>query len=99
MAPNGQSRSSIFLLSFGTIGAEMLQWSGTSKKKSGALWSGLGFAFLTAVEVMDGYSAEWGASSGDNRHCWNSFVCFTIDLAGTAHYTQIFISYYKICQF
>jgi hypothetical protein len=26
---------------------------------------GLGFAFLTAVEVMDGYSAEWGASSGD----------------------------------
>ena len=25
----------------------------------------LGFAFLTAVEVLDGYSSEWGASSGD----------------------------------
>ena len=27
--------------------------------------AGVGFAFLTAVEVLDGYSAEWGASSGD----------------------------------
>jgi hypothetical protein len=26
--------------------------------------SGLGF-LLTAVEVMDGYSSEWGASTGD----------------------------------
>ena len=27
--------------------------------------AGLGFAFLTAVEVLDGYSRQWGASSGD----------------------------------
>ena len=25
----------------------------------------LGFVFLTAVEVIDGYSSEWGASIGD----------------------------------
>jgi hypothetical protein len=25
----------------------------------------MGFAFLTAVEVLDGFSSEWGASSGD----------------------------------
>jgi hypothetical protein len=23
--------------------------------------SGMGFAFLTAVEVLDGFSSEWGA--------------------------------------
>jgi hypothetical protein len=34
------------------------------QKKSGALWSRIGLCF-SAVEVMDGYSAEWGASSGD----------------------------------
>jgi hypothetical protein len=56
----------------------MLQWSSTSKKKSGALWSRIGLCFLTAVEVMDGYSAEWGLLLGYNRQCcWNSFVCFT----------------------
>ncbi|WP_394331034.1 DUF2279 domain-containing protein [Flavobacterium omnivorum] len=49
----------------GRFGAEMLEWSGTSKKNQLLYGAGLGFAFLTAVEVLDGYSAEWGASSGD----------------------------------
>lgn len=49
----------------GRFGAEMLQWSGATKKNQLLYGSGLGFAFLTAVEVMDGYSAEWGASVGD----------------------------------
>jgi len=49
----------------GRFGAEALNWSGASKKKQLIYGAGLGFAFLTAVEVMDGYSAEWGASTGD----------------------------------
>lgn len=49
----------------GRMGSEMLQWSGASKKKQLLYGAGLGFAFLTAVEVLDGYSSEWGASSGD----------------------------------
>jgi hypothetical protein len=49
----------------GRFGAEMLQWSGASKKNQLIYGSGSGFAFLTAVEVMDGYSSEWGASTGD----------------------------------
>jgi uncharacterized protein YfiM (DUF2279 family) len=49
----------------GSFGAEMLQWSGASKKSQLVYGSGLGFAFLTAVEVMDGYSSDWGASTGD----------------------------------
>jgi hypothetical protein len=43
----------------------MLQWSGASKKNQLIYGAGLGFAFLTAVEVLDGYSSEWGASTGD----------------------------------
>lgn len=49
----------------GRFGAEMLQWSGVNKKKQLLYGAGLGFAFLTAVEVFDGYSSQWGASSGD----------------------------------
>lgn len=49
----------------GRFGAEMLQWSGANKKNQLLYGAGLGFAFLTAVEVLDGYSAEWGASVGD----------------------------------
>lgn len=49
----------------GRFGAEALNWSGASSKNQLIYGAGIGFAFLTAVEVLDGYSAEWGASSGD----------------------------------
>jgi hypothetical protein len=53
-------QSSIFLYHLGRF---ELRWVALLKKIR--CYGGLGFAFLTAVEVMDGYSAEWGASSGD----------------------------------
>lgn len=49
----------------GRVGAEMLEWSGSSGKSQRLYGATLGFAFLTAVEIMDGFSAEWGASYGD----------------------------------
>ena len=49
----------------GRLGAEALNWSGASKKNQLIYGAGLGFVFLTAVEVMDGFSEEWGASMGD----------------------------------
>ncbi|HTG66020.1 MAG TPA: DUF2279 domain-containing protein [Flavobacterium sp.] len=49
----------------GRLGSEMLQWSGLSPKKQLIYGAGLGFAFLTAVEVLDGFSSQWGASTGD----------------------------------
>ena len=49
----------------GRFGSEMLEWSGSKKKNQILYGAGLGFAFLTAVEVLDGYSSEWGASLGD----------------------------------
>lgn len=49
----------------GRLGAEMLEWSGATEKDQLIYGSGMGFAFLTAVEVLDGFSSEWGASTGD----------------------------------
>lgn len=49
----------------GSIGKNALQWSGASRKTQLIYGSTLGFVFLSAVEVMDGYSSKWGASVGD----------------------------------
>ncbi|WP_394344913.1 DUF2279 domain-containing protein [Seonamhaeicola algicola] len=49
----------------GSAGANLLKWSGVSKKDQLLYGATLGFSFLTAVEVLDGFSKEWGFSWGD----------------------------------
>jgi hypothetical protein len=49
----------------GRFGYDALAWSGVREKDRLIYGSTIGFAFLSAVEVLDGYSAEWGASWGD----------------------------------
>ncbi|MDG2356712.1 MAG: DUF2279 domain-containing protein [Polaribacter sp.] len=49
----------------GKVGMDVLDWAGVSKKNKLIYGASLGFTFLTAVEVFDGFSKEWGASPGD----------------------------------
>ncbi|WP_417291475.1 DUF2279 domain-containing protein [Corallibacter sp.] len=49
----------------GRVGADVLNWSGVSKKNQLIYGATLGFGFLTVVEVFDGFSQEWGFSWGD----------------------------------
>jgi hypothetical protein len=49
----------------GRFGYEALAWSGVREKDRLIYGGTLGFVFLSAVEVFDGYSAGWGASVGD----------------------------------
>ena len=49
----------------GKFGADVLDWSGVNKKDQLLYGATLGFSFLTAVEVLDGFSKEWGFSWGD----------------------------------
>ena len=49
----------------GKVGADVLNWSGASKKDQLIYGATLGFTFLTAVEILDGFSAEWGFSWSD----------------------------------
>ncbi|PWG06923.1 DUF2279 domain-containing protein [Polaribacter aquimarinus] len=49
----------------GKIGMETLDWAGVSKTNQLIYGATYGFAFLTAVEILDGFSREWGASPGD----------------------------------
>ena len=49
----------------GKVGMDLLNWSGVSKKNQLIYGATAGFTFLTAVEVLDGFSSEWGFSWGD----------------------------------
>ncbi len=49
----------------GKIGMDVLAWAGESKKNQLIYGATLGFGFLSAVEVLDGFSEEWGFSIGD----------------------------------
>ncbi|MFT4611103.1 MAG: hypothetical protein ACJA1H_002343 [Glaciecola sp.] len=49
----------------GRVGANVLSWSGVSEKNQLIYGATLGFGFLTAVEIFDGYSQEWGFSWSD----------------------------------
>ena len=49
----------------GKMGMDALAWAGETKKNQLMYGATLGFAFLTAVEVLDGFSEEWGFSMGD----------------------------------
>ena len=49
----------------GVLGIKTYQWAGFSRKQS--IWIGglTGSFFQSAVEILDGFSEKWGASSGD----------------------------------
>lgn len=49
----------------GKVGIGMLKWCGVNRKK--AIWYGgmLGSLYQSTIEILDGYSTEWGFSVGD----------------------------------
>lgn len=66
----------------GRVGIGFMKWSGVSRKK--AIWYGgmLGSLYQTTIEVLDGYSAEWGFSVGDfAANTAGSLLCIGQELA------------------
>jgi uncharacterized protein YfiM (DUF2279 family) len=49
----------------GNTSKNALKWSGIKKENQLIYGATFGFLFLSAVEVLDGYSEQWGASTGD----------------------------------
>ena len=49
----------------GKMGMDALAWAGETKKNQLLYGATLGFVFLTTIEVLDGFSEEWGFSTGD----------------------------------
>ena len=49
----------------GKMGMDALAWAGETKKNQLIYGATLGFVFLSTIEVLDGFSEEWGFSTGD----------------------------------
>jgi hypothetical protein len=49
----------------GVVGIDMLKWAGYSHKTAAIIGGSYGFFIQSGVEVLDGFSEQWGASSGD----------------------------------
>jgi uncharacterized protein YfiM (DUF2279 family) len=49
----------------GLAGIEMMKWAGYSQKEYSLIGGAYGFFIQTSVEILDGFSKEWGASPGD----------------------------------
>jgi len=49
----------------GRLGHGLLIWSGVEDDKAEKFGAPLGLAFMTGVEVLDGFSSGWGFSTGD----------------------------------
>jgi hypothetical protein len=49
----------------GRLMMQAMNWAGYSKKKQLLIGGLSGFAYMTAIEIMDGHSAGWGFSWGD----------------------------------
>jgi hypothetical protein len=49
----------------GRVGIDLMQWSGVGRKK--AIWYGgmVGSVYQLTIEVLDGFSSQWGFSPGD----------------------------------
>lgn len=48
-----------------SAGSRLFQWSGVSKKKSDRIGAITSFAIMSSIEVLDGFSAGYGASATD----------------------------------
>jgi len=49
----------------GRYGYEVMRWTGTNEKSSIWIGGNLGLFFVTGIEILDGFSDEWGFSYGD----------------------------------
>ena len=58
----GHAMSAYFI---GKMGMDVLAWAGESKKNQLLFGATMGWAFITTIEVFDGFSQEWGFSTGD----------------------------------
>lgn len=66
----------------GRIGVGLLKWTGVKRKK--AIWYGgmLGSLYQSTIEVLDGFSSEWGFSYGDlAANTAGSLLCVGQELA------------------
>jgi hypothetical protein len=47
------------------LSSEFFQWAGVSRKRAAWYGAGMGISYVSVIEILDGFSKEWGFSVGD----------------------------------
>lgn len=47
------------------MSGSMYRWAGIPQKKAAIYGTGMGIAYVSVIEILDGYSKKWGFSMGD----------------------------------
>ncbi len=47
------------------LSSKFFMWSGVKRKKAALLGAGMGIAYESVIEILDGFSKEWGFSAAD----------------------------------
>jgi uncharacterized protein YfiM (DUF2279 family) len=47
------------------LSSQFFRWSGISRKRSALYGAGMGISYVSVIEILDGFSKEWGFSWGD----------------------------------
>ena len=55
---------------------EVYEWAGMSRRRGALLASFISFAYMSAIEIMDGHSSEWGFSISDMGANLAGIGCF-----------------------
>ncbi|MBK8806053.1 MAG: DUF2279 domain-containing protein [Bacteroidales bacterium] len=63
------------------INTELFLWSGMPKKNSILLGTGISMLYITSIEILDGFSAAWGASAPDFVANLSGALLFSIQRA------------------
>lgn len=66
----------------GRVGVGLMKWTGVSRNKAICYGGMLGSLYQTTIEIMDGYSSQWGFSYGDlAANTAGSLFCIGQELA------------------
>ena len=79
------------------LSGDMWRWTGINDKK--AIWLGgiSGVAYLSIIEILDGFSAEWGFSTGDMlMNIAGAGLYVSQELGWKEQRIQLKMSYYPI---
>lgn len=89
----GHLTSSYFITEYST---RILRWAGLPNKKAVIWGSATSLLFLTSVEVLDGFSTEWGFSPGDMvANVAGTAIAATQELLWKEQRINIKFSYYR----
>ena len=88
----GHFGSAYYLSKWGT---DLFKWSGMKRKKIILLGGSAGFVFLTTIEILDGFSENWGFSTGDMiANTAGSLLAISQELAWDEQRIKIKFSYH-----